>query len=54
MTCPHCGKAIQDAPPTSLDEIKSSIVNLPRDDRAALRPWLLAKFDARGYWNETV
>lgn len=33
----------------TLDEIKRAIAALALDDRASLRPWILAHFDARGY-----
>jgi hypothetical protein len=32
-----------------LDEIKRAIAALPLNDRADLRPWILAHYDARGY-----
>lgn len=31
------------------DEVKELILKLPRDDRAMLRPWILARLDVRGY-----
>lgn len=32
-----------------LQAVKMLIAALPASERAALRPWLLAKFDAQGY-----
>lgn len=34
---------------TDLDRVKEAIDALPTNDRAALRPWLMATYDARGY-----
>jgi len=33
----------------SLEEVQRAIERLPREDRATLRPWILARFDVRGY-----
>ena len=33
----------------TLAEVKAAIAKLPREDRAILRPWLLARYDVRGY-----
>ena len=33
----------------SLEEVQRDIERLPREDRAMLRPWILARFDVRGY-----
>jgi hypothetical protein len=33
----------------SLEEVQSAIERLPREDRATLRPWILARYDVRGY-----
>jgi hypothetical protein len=34
---------------SDLDRVKDAIRELPSGDRAALRPWLLATYDVRGY-----
>jgi hypothetical protein len=36
-------------PGASLEEVQRAIERLPREDRATLRPWILARFDVRGY-----
>jgi hypothetical protein len=33
----------------TLDDVKAAIAVLPREDRANLRPWILARYDVRGY-----
>ena len=33
----------------SLEQVQRDIERLPREDRATLRPWILARFDVRGY-----
>ncbi len=33
----------------TLDEVKVAIDRLRREDRAMLRPWILARYDVRGY-----
>ncbi len=33
----------------TLDDVKAAIALLPREDRANLRPWILARYDVRGY-----
>jgi hypothetical protein len=33
----------------SLEEVQRAIERLPREDRATLRPWILARYDVRGY-----
>ncbi|MGA3036804.1 MAG: hypothetical protein ABSE64_04900 [Vulcanimicrobiaceae bacterium] len=33
----------------TLEEAKALISRLSRSDRASLRPWFLASFDAKGY-----
>ncbi len=33
----------------TLDEVKAAIALLPREERANLRPWILARYDVRGY-----
>jgi hypothetical protein len=38
-----------ESPEPTLDEVKAAIANLRREDRAMLRPWMLARYDARGY-----
>jgi len=35
--------------PLSLDDVKAAVAALSREDRTNLRPWLLARFDVRGY-----
>jgi hypothetical protein len=39
----------QGAPPPSLHEVQRLIERLEREDRAMLRPWILARYDVRGY-----
>lgn len=34
---------------SNIEVVKAMIERLPREDRAMLRPWLLARFDVRGY-----
>jgi hypothetical protein len=34
---------------TTTEAVKAQIERLPRGERAMLRPWLLARFDVRGY-----
>jgi hypothetical protein len=36
-------------PEPTLDDVKTAIAELRREDRANLRPWMLARYDARGY-----
>lgn len=45
--------AHDDEPPT-LEETKAVIDRLSSGDRAKLRPWLLARFDVRGYVNPSM
>jgi hypothetical protein len=33
----------------SLHEVQRQIERLDREDRAMLRPWILARYDVRGY-----
>ena len=33
----------------TLEEVQRSIERLGREDRASLRPWILARYDVRGY-----
>ena len=33
----------------TLEDVQRAIERLAREDRAMLRPWLLAHFDVRGY-----
>jgi hypothetical protein len=33
----------------ALDEVQRAIARLDREDRAMLRPWVLAHYDVRGY-----
>jgi hypothetical protein len=35
--------------PVSLYEVQQMIEKLSREDRALLRPWILARYDVRGY-----
>lgn len=35
--------------PTAIEAVKAQIDRLPREDRAMLRPWLLARYDVQGY-----
>ena len=35
--------------PPSLHEVQRLIERLDREDRAMLRPWILARYDVRGY-----
>lgn len=37
------------AEPPNLHEIQRQIERLDREDRAMLRPWILARYDVRGY-----
>lgn len=39
-------------PQPSLEEVQHAIERLPREDRATLRPWILARYDVRGYRSE--
>jgi len=38
-----------DAEAPTLQEVQRAIERLEREDRAMLRPWVLARFDVRGY-----
>ncbi len=41
-----------EAPPAlalTIDEVQRAIDRLGREDRASLRPWILARYDVRGY-----
>lgn len=49
MICSRCGATIARPPIATLKEIKDAIAAIATADRAQLRPWLLARFDARGY-----
>ena len=33
----------------TLEEVQRAIERLGREDRASLRPWILARYDVRGY-----
>jgi len=33
----------------TLAQVKAMIEKLPREDRAMLRPWILGRYDVRGY-----
>jgi len=33
----------------TLEDVKAAIALLPREDRANLRPWILARYDVQGY-----
>jgi hypothetical protein len=35
--------------PANLHEVQRLIERLDREDRAMLRPWILARYDVRGY-----
>lgn len=35
--------------PAGLHEVQRAIERLDREDRAMLRPWILARYDVRGY-----
>ncbi|HTD38620.1 MAG TPA: hypothetical protein VK669_14005 [Candidatus Limnocylindrales bacterium] len=35
--------------PPNLHEVQRQIERLDREDRAMLRPWILARYDVRGY-----
>jgi len=35
--------------PANLHDVQRSIERLEREDRAMLRPWILARYDVRGY-----
>ena len=35
--------------PANLHEVQRLIERLEREDRAMLRPWILARYDVRGY-----
>jgi hypothetical protein len=37
------------AEPPNLHEVQRQIERLDRQDRAMLRPWILARYDVRGY-----
>jgi hypothetical protein len=39
----------QGAEPANLHEVQRQIERLEREDRAMLRPWILARYDVRGY-----
>jgi len=38
----------------SLHEVQRQIERLDREDRAMLRPWILARYDVRGYRTTAV
>jgi hypothetical protein len=40
--------------PANLHEVQRLIERLDREDRAMLRPWILARYDVRGYRAATV
>ena len=42
-------RPVPDLAPATLPEVQRAIERLPREERAMLRPWLLAHFDVRGY-----
>jgi hypothetical protein len=42
-------RLVPTAPIMTLFEIQQAIERLAREERAILRPWLLARYDARGY-----
>ncbi len=37
------------AEPPNLHDVQRQIERLDREDRAMLRPWILARYDVRGY-----
>jgi hypothetical protein len=37
------------APEPNLHDVQRQIERLDREDRAMLRPWILARYDVRGY-----
>ncbi|HYW53939.1 MAG TPA: hypothetical protein VE826_08215 [Dongiaceae bacterium] len=39
----------QAAEPANLHDVQRQIERLDRQDRAMLRPWILARYDVRGY-----
>jgi len=41
--------AADGAPPPNLHDVQRQIERLDREDRAMLRPWILARYDVRGY-----
>jgi hypothetical protein len=49
MICPRCGHSVEAKKSESLEEIKAAIERLSHDDRARLGPWLLGRYDSRGY-----
>ncbi len=49
METRHRLRAELQAPPASLREVQRQIELLDREDRAMLRPWILARYDVRGY-----
>jgi hypothetical protein len=42
-------RPVPSAPPASLRDVQRQIELLDREDRAMLRPWILARYDVRGY-----
>jgi hypothetical protein len=38
-----------DTVPPSLDDVKRLVLAMSLKDRAAIRPWILARIDVRGY-----
>ncbi len=42
------------APALTIDEVQRAIDRLGREDRASLRPWILARYDVRGYRSATT
>jgi len=49
METPHRLRAELPPPPATLREVQRQIELLEREDRAMLRPWILARYDVRGY-----
>ena len=46
---PEPGAAGRAPEPPNLHEVQRQIERLDREDRAMLRPWILARYDVRGY-----
>jgi hypothetical protein len=46
---PEPGAAGSAPEPPNLHDVQRQIERLDREDRAMLRPWILARYDVRGY-----
>jgi hypothetical protein len=42
-------RPVAGAEPANLHDVQRQIERLDREDRAMLRPWILARYDVRGY-----